>query len=157
MNIARPLSAGHHALRKGRRSLPGQIYLVTATTHNREPVFSHFHSACAAARCFEAGEILRDSRMLCWVLMPDHAHWLIDLGESDVLPGLINRLKSASARKANQAAKRTGPLWAPAYHDHALRAEDDLQGTAAYVMNNPVRAGLVSSVGDYPFWDSVWW
>jgi hypothetical protein len=27
---------------------------------------------------------------------------------------------------------------------------------ARYVVMNPVRAGLVSRVGDYPFWDAAW-
>ncbi|MDI1302695.1 MAG: transposase [bacterium] len=156
MKIARPLSCGHMALRKGRHSLHGQIYLVTASTHDRNPVFAGFSCACAAARCFDDPVILRDSRMLCWVLMPDHAHWLIELGDDDALPGLVNRLKSASARKANRARHKTGALWAPAFHDHALRAEDDLYATVIYTVNNPVRAGLVNSPGDYPFWNSVW-
>lgn len=156
MKITQPPSCGHKALRKGRYSLHGQIYLVTVTTRNRESVFSDFNGACAVARCFYDQEILGDSRMLCWVLMPDHAHWLIELGNDDTLPGLINRLKSASARMVNRARNKVGSLWAPAYHDHAMRDEDDLYGTAIYVLNNPLRAGMVNDIGDYSFWDSVW-
>ena len=32
-----------------------------------------------------------------------------------------------------------------------LRAEDDVLGIARYIVENPVRAGLVRSVKDYPF------
>jgi putative transposase len=90
------------------------------------------------------------------VLMPDHAHWLIALGDSDSLPSLVNRLKSASARAANQALRRSGPLWAPAYHDRTVRKEDDVVAVARYIVANPLRAGLVSQIGDYPFWDAAW-
>jgi REP element-mobilizing transposase RayT len=94
--------------------------------------------------------------MLAWVLMPDHAHWLIQLGEADNLDALVRRLKSASARGANRMLRRNGVLWARAFHDHALRAQEDLLRSARYVIANPVRAGLVERVGDYPFWNAVW-
>lgn len=94
--------------------------------------------------------------MLAWVLMPDHVHWLIQLGDHGSLSDVISRLKSASARGANRAMGRRGSLWAPAFHDHALRAEEDLRHSARYVIANPVRAGLVKRVGDYPFWGAMW-
>ncbi len=94
--------------------------------------------------------------MLARVLMPDHAHWLLELSEHDVLSAVVNRIKSASSRHANRTLESKGSLWSPAYHDHALRAEDDLQDTARYVVANPLRAGLVSRLGDYPFWNAVW-
>ncbi len=148
--------AGNRALRKGRVSLSNQVYLITAVTRHRKPLFNDFATGCAAARCFDDASILRDTRMLAWVLMPDHAHWLIQLGEVDVLDALVNRLKSASARAANRMSHRNGALWARAFHDHALRAEEDLLRSARYVIANPVRAGLVQRVGDYPFWNAVW-
>ena len=94
--------------------------------------------------------------MLAWVLMPDHAHWLIELSEHDTLGAVVNRIKSASARHANRVLGRVGPLWSAAFHDHALRAEDDLPDIARYVVANPLRAGLVKRLDDYPFWNAIW-
>jgi putative transposase len=147
---------GHAALRKGRVSLSNTAYLITATSENREPLFAHFPAACSAARCFEDATLLRESRMLAWVLMPDHAHWLLQLGGADSLGAVIGRLKSASSRYTNRILSRTGPLWSKAFHDHALRAEEDPQVVARYIVANPLRAGLVRRIGDYPFWNAVW-
>jgi REP element-mobilizing transposase RayT len=94
--------------------------------------------------------------MLAWVLMSDHVHWLIQLGELDKLETVVNRLKSASAREANSKSGRTGGLWQRAFYDHALRMEEDAVSTARYIIGNPIRAGLVSRVGDYPFWNAIW-
>jgi putative transposase len=148
--------SGHAALRKGRVSVTNGIYLVTSTTKERTRLFDNYHAACAAAQCFEDRAVLKGAAMLAWVLMPDHAHWLIELGENDALSEVVNRIKSASARRANKALKRKGALWTAAYHDHALRAEDDLPDTARYVVANPLRAGLVKRLGDYPFWNAIW-
>ena len=111
---------GHAALRKGRVSVSNGIYLVTATTMERTRAFENFHAACAAAHCFEDKAVLKDAAMLAWVLMPDHAHWMIELSEHDVLSAVVNRIKSASARHANRVLDRKGALWSAAYHDHAL-------------------------------------
>lgn len=88
--------------------------------------------------------------------MPDHAHWLMQLGGRDELSVVANRLKSASARHTNRILCKTGAVWAKAFHDHALRSGDDLQDVARYVVANPLRAGLVARIGDYPFWNAVW-
>jgi len=95
-------------------------------------------------------------KMLAWVLMPDHAHWLLQLGEKDKLGTVVNRLKSSSSRMANRVLARCGTTWEPAYHDHALRAEEDLINIARYIIANPLRAGLVKRIGDYPFWNAIW-
>ena len=147
---------GQKALRKGRVSLPNQVYLITTTTLNRQRFFDNCNAGYAAARCFESTAILGDATMLAWVLMPDHAHWLISLGQRDSLSIVVNRLKSSSSRLANRALDRCGQLWSPGYHDHALRTEDDLIETARYIVANPLRAGLVRRVGDYPFWNAIW-
>jgi len=31
-----------------------------------------------------------------------------------------------------------------------------VQATARYIVANPLRAGLVERLGDYPLWDAVW-
>lgn len=148
--------SGHHALRKGRASIANGIYLITTTTLGRQKLFADFAAACAVAKCVEDGRLLGDAKMLAWVLMPDHLHGVLQLGERDKLGVVVNRLKSASARHANRVLRRTGGIWVKAFHDHALRSDEDLHDVARYVVANPVRAGLVPRVGDYPFSNAVW-
>jgi len=146
----------HAALRQGRVSLPHHVYHVTVTTQARRKVFGEFDAACAAARSFETAALHGDAELLAWVLMPDHVHWLLQLGAQDSLSAVVSRLKSASARAANRADGRKGALWSRAYHDHALRTDEDLRTVARYIVGNPMRAGLVARAGDYPFWNAVW-
>jgi putative transposase len=37
-----------------------------------------------------------------------------------------------------------------------LRNEESVIDAARYIIANPLRAGLVKRVGDYPLWDAVW-
>ncbi|WP_368562653.1 transposase [Pseudoxanthomonas sp. UTMC 1351] len=148
--------SGHAALRRGRFSSAGQIYHVTVVTHGRTPVFKQYDVAVAAARCLHRQSDLNGSRLLAWVLMPDHTHWLLQLGQLESLSHAVARLKSATARCANRARGQEGPLCSRSFHDHALRRDEDVQKVARYLIANPLRAGLVERIGDYPFWDAVW-
>jgi putative transposase len=147
---------GHGALRKGRHSLPGHTYHVTVTTLGREDVFADFECARIASASFECRTLLGDATLLAWVLMPDHVHWLLQIGQQDSLGGLIGRMKSASARNVNHVRSRGGALWSRAFHDHAIRSEESLEQVAAYIIANPLRAKLATDIGNYPFWNSTW-
>nr|WP_246197426.1 transposase [Pseudoxanthomonas sacheonensis] len=129
---------------------------MTTATKAREPFFRTSNAAHAAARCFTESPLLGDCRLLAWVLMPDHVHWLMQLGAKDSLEMVVSRLKSSSARKANAVLGRTGALWEKAYHDRAMRSNDDLARVASYIIANPIRAGLVEDIGHYPYWNSGW-
>jgi len=57
---------------------------------------------------------------------------------------------------ARGVAGHAGPIWQPGYYDHALRTEESLVAAARYIIGNPLRAGLVTRIGDYPLWDCIW-
>ncbi len=87
--------------------------------------------------------------------MPDHFHWLVEL-EKCSLSSLMRQTKSLTTREVNLSTARLGPLWQQGYHDRALRRDEDLVKMARYVVANPLRAGLVKRLGDYPLWDAIW-
>ena len=148
--------AGHQSLRKGRLSIPGQAYFLTTTTLFRRPIFNDFDAARAAASVHNLKWVWRDSRVLAWVLMPDHWHGLIVLGQNDELHKLMGRFKNASAKLLDDRHKTNGHVWARGYHDHALRTDEDLRDTGRYIVANPLRAGMVKDIGMYPYWNAVW-
>ena len=152
-SIHRP---GHVALRRGRVSLPGQVYLVTFAAEARRRLFARFWTGAVASAALADPRIWRDARLLAWVLMPDHWHGVVQLGERDSLGRVVQRLKANSARRVRYEADVHCRVWARGYHDHALRQEEGVREAARYVVGNPIRAGLVDRVADYPFWDATW-
>ena len=154
--VSMDTTPGHQALRTGRHSATGQIYLITTTTQSRTPLFAQFERACAAARALTDPLLWRACKPLCWVLMPDRWHALVEVAEGDSLQMLVRRLKSGSALRLRPFVEDGQKVWAKAFHDHALRHEEDLVHVARYVVANPVRAGLCRSVREYPFWNAAW-
>jgi len=145
-----------HGLRRGRVSEPGRVYLVTTVTRDRRPLFADFQPARQLVHCLRRIDAAGLAETLCFVVMPDHLHWLFVLGEGKPLSGLVQIMKNLSARRVNALRGDAGPVWQAGFHDHALRVEEDVVGVARYVVMNPVRAGLVTRVGEYPFWDTKW-
>jgi REP element-mobilizing transposase RayT len=145
-----------HALRTGRFSEPGRAYLLTAVTHERKPVFNDWQLARLLIAEMRHAHESKAIESLAWVLMPDHLHWLIELSDTPV-QALMQRIKSRSAIAINKtSAVHNGKLWQRGFHDRALRREDDMQAIARYIVANPLRAGLVRRIGDYPLWDAIW-
>ena len=93
---------------------------------------------------------------LTYVVMPDHIHWLLQISPKGELSYIVGRMKGRAARRVNQRRLLSGRLWQGGFHDHAVRREEDLENLSNYVVQNPLRAGLVSSVSDYPYWWSIW-
>ncbi|RDI05322.1 MULTISPECIES: REP-associated tyrosine transposase [Pseudomonas] len=150
-----PNAAHGCRLRIGRVSEPDRIYLLTAVVYQRQPIFSDWRLGRLLVDQLRNAEEVSMATSLAWVVMPDHVHWLAQLHSSN-LAELMSRIKSRSSRAVNLARCQQGRLWQRGYHDRALRKEEDLKDAARYIISNPLRAGLVRRVGDYPLWDAIW-
>jgi len=144
-----------HRLRIGRYTEANRIYLLTANTLHRAPVFKDFSLGRLVVDQFRNAQNLGLANSLAWVVMPDHFHWLIEL-QAGSLSELMQKTKSKSTKAVKQSTGRATSLWQRGFHDRALRREEDLVKMARYVVANPLRAGLVEKLGDYPLWDAVW-
>jgi putative transposase len=136
-------------LRKGRHSQPGTYYFLTTIVAGRRKLFTgldHANTVLETIRWLDdANRFAVDAA----VVMPDHLHLVGRLGKIS-LARVMHTLKSYSARRIAAAGVVT-PVWQEGYYDHALRDDEDYRSKVQYVLENPVRAGLVSRVEGYPF------
>jgi len=144
-----------HKLQVGRYTEVSRIYLLTSTTYQRKPIFANFALGKLVADQFRHAQDSGLVSSLAWVVMPDHFHWLIELQRGS-LSEVMQKTKSLSTKAVRQVTGGTSILWQRGFHDRALRREDDLVKMARYVVANPLRAGLVEKLGDYPLWDAIW-
>jgi len=91
------------------------------------------------------------------VVMPDHVHLiftpLVDHEAMEIysLANIMDAIKGVSAHKINQALGRKGRVWQPESFDHVLRSSESLDVKIQYLLENPVRKGLVKEWADYPW------
>ena len=91
------------------------------------------------------------------VVMPDHVHViftpLVDHEAMEVcsLAEIMDSIKGASAHRVNKALGRKGRVWQAESFDHVLRSSEGLDAKIQYVLENPVRRGLVAQWMEYPW------
>jgi putative transposase len=151
MNMYIP-TRGHAALRIGRHSLPGYYYFITVSCVKRERLLE-YEAAMAASRTLWELHRCSHLHLLAWVVMPDHLHTILRLDSTDTLATSVARLHSCVAIAANRAQNRIDRFWQGAYYDRMIRDAQQLDNTLNYLIQNPVKAGLVSHCGNYPFWN----
>ncbi len=91
------------------------------------------------------------------VVMPDHVHMiftpLVDMSRKAVV-SLAEIMKPIKSFSSHQITKRFGvksPVWQEESFDHVARSWDSLEAKIDYVLQNPVRRGLVARWQDYPW------
>ena len=139
-----------HRLRRGRRSIVGTTYHLRFSTLDREPYFWDLFAARAVMQTLEQEDASARTTTHCAVLMPDHLHWLVCLNVES-LGQVVSTVKRFSCRRAGGQI-----AWQRGFFDRAMRSSPDTHATARYILNNPIRAGLVETLGGYPHWHVAW-
>ena len=82
--------------------------------------------------------------------MPDHLH-VLAYGSSLTadLPTFINHFKKVTGFTYKQRTGRR--LWQPGYYDRILRDDEGTESVARYIFENPIRAGITKTIGEYRF------
>lgn len=93
-------------------------------------------------------------RLHAWCLMPNHVHVLAEMLDGVSLGPVVKSWKSFTARMINRRLGRSGRFWAPDYFDRYVRDAEQFARVAAYIENNPVKAGLCRTPADWP-WSSA--
>jgi len=127
------------------------LFFVTFCTRDRKNIglLSEVHAAFEryAGRAFTEFNVAVGR----YVIMPDHIHLFVQGGPEFILSPWVGGLK----RALSICAKLPGRLWQPGFFDHVLRSEESYAQKWEYVLENPVRAGLVANAKDWPYQGEV--
>lgn len=86
-----------------------------------------------------------------YVIMPNHAHFLLKPFEGEHLFKVVQSLKKYTSRLANEALGRAGHFWYREYFDRYMRDESHFARTVDYIHQNPVKAKLCANASDWEF------
>ncbi|HZW93381.1 MAG TPA: transposase [Candidatus Eremiobacteraceae bacterium] len=91
------------------------------------------------------------------VVMPDHVHMIftpqVDRQAMEIysLAKIMDAIKGSSAHIVNKTLGRKGRVGQTESFDHVLRSSENLDAKIIYLLENPVRAGLVEEWTEYPW------
>jgi putative transposase len=137
-----------------RQVLPGTTYLVTRRCSQRElllkpsPTVNALFLYLLAVAASRFGVLLH-----AYCVLSNHYH-LVVTDPGGRLPAFVQYLDSLVARALNAAHGRWESFWAPnTFSAVALASVEDVVAKCAYVLANPVAAGLVRTGSEWP---GVW-
>ena len=131
-------------------------YFLTFCTFERSPVFVAAESVRIVHEqilraCAEEG-----FQIHAYCYMSDHVHFVVEAQHANSdLKRFVARAKQYAAFYFKQATKQR--LWQRYGYERVLRNEEERIAFVRYVIQNPIRAGLVDAPLEYPFWGSSKW
>jgi putative transposase len=106
----------------------------------------------------------KEYNLIAYTIMPNHVHLIfipiverdssrspnkhsIDINVDVQYPvtDILRKLKGSTARECNKLLNRTGSFWQHESYDHVIRDTEALKRIVDYVLNNPVKAGLIKT------------
>ena len=125
-----------------------QMYFITAVTENRVPIFKSQRNIEILLSAFNLYREKYKYKIVAFVILPDHFHWLIVTDVSANISTIMKSVKGYTAVKLG-----AGKLWQHQFLDHCVRQREDYTKHIEYIHKNPVKHGLARDVKEY-IWSS---
>jgi len=138
--------------RKPRVHFPGALYHVIARGNQGQTTFREDEDYKLYLKFLFEYKDYFDFLLHAYVLMPNHIHLLIEMGEIN-LSKLMHRLQFRYTRNFNLKYRTWGHLFQGRYKAILCDKDRYFIELSAYIHLNPVRAGLVKEPANYP-WSS---
>jgi putative transposase len=91
-----------------------------------------------------------NSAAVVYLFMPDHVHMI--LAGRKTPSNVLNSMKIFKQKTGFWFSQNVPDIkWQKDFYDHILRNNKDMKNQIRYILNNPVRKGLVSNWKDYPY------
>ena len=138
--------------------IPGLTYHVVFRTRNLQLAPAARQIALDACLFWNGSKCI----VHACVAMPDHVHILLtpcqmpDSSTYFSLAELLHSIKRHSASLINKLLKRTGRLWQDESYDRYTRSDSDFEEKYQYIASNPVKDGLATTPGAYPYLYLQW-
>lgn len=138
--------------RQPRRDAPGAVHHVWARGIDGRAIFlddSDRHDLLE-----RLARILPESGMPCfaWALMSNHLHLVVQTGPVP-LSTVMKRIQTGFAMRFNGRSERAGYLFQGRFGSRIVCDDGDLLRAIAYVLRNPLAAGLVNDLSGLASYD----
>ena len=144
-----------------RAVIPGGTFFFTVVTYNRIPLLAQDDHVALLRKAFHYVIHRHPFELEACVILPDHLHAIWTLPEHDHDYSLRWRLiKSYFSHKLqdeptsstpSRISKQEQAVWQRRFWEHSILDDDDYERHLDYIHYNPVKHGLASSPGSWPY------
>ncbi|GIX48877.1 MAG: transposase [Candidatus Tectimicrobiota bacterium] len=139
-----------------RGQMAGYAYHVINRGNARAPVFHKAHDYEAFVELLARAKARHPVRLFAFCLMPNHFHLLLEPASSTALSQFMQWLLTSHVRRYHHHYQSSGHVWQGRFKSFPIQRDEHLLTVLRYIVQNPVRAGLVAQAGEWP-WSSLRW
>lgn len=136
-----------------RNVLPGMAHHVIQRGNNRQSTFFTEGDYRQYLESLQQAAERHGCAIHAYVLMTNHVHLMVTPESEQGLSRMMQSVGRRFVRLINTIHRRTGTLWEGRFKSALIDSERYLLTCMRYIELNPVRAGMVTAPGDYP-WSS---
>lgn len=127
---------------------------ITICTKDKLMIFKNQELAETTVNLLKEIAASNEIPIYAYCIMPDHIHLLVSASVRKGIVEFVGEFKSRVSRLA-WGYNFKGNIWQKSFYDHFLRKEENVKAVARYIINNPVRQGIVLNSSDYQFCGSL--
>lgn len=135
----------------------GQYYHVYNRGVNRQPIFACEENYQFLLRRIKQFLPIYPVRILAYVLMPNHYHFLVGVNKDGSLSPFFQRLFNSYSQAFNRQQNRTGTLFEGRAKSIHVDDSKYIYALVRYIHLNPVLAGLVTNPASWKFSNYLEW
>ncbi|MBQ6602713.1 MAG: transposase [Eubacterium sp.] len=138
--------------RKPRVVSSTDIYHCVLRSVNQQIIFEDEEDRCRFLSTLKKCKNHTDLKVLSYCLMDNHIHLILQI-KSESIGHVFQRITNSFVPWYNHKYERSGHLFQERFFSEPIESESYLINAFRYILQNPVRAGIISSPQQY-FWSS---
>ncbi|MBN1398673.1 MAG: transposase [Bacteroidetes bacterium] len=141
-----------HLKRLDRIWIDNPVFFITVCTYKKRNILDNQDAVEILINEWKTAKERHDWHTGQYVIMPDHVHFFCSAGtEAKELFVFMKFWKEWTSKGIKKKCNIQRNIWQKEFFDHLLRSEESYAQKCDYVLNNPVRAGLVKDAKEWPW------
>jgi putative transposase len=130
---------------------PSRIFFVTTKTSMGMRLLQSERNAELLIDVLRSLVAEHKFRLHDFVIMPDHAHLLIEVRDEMTIEKAMQLVKGRFSHRLSHEFAYKGEVWQRGFTEVQVMNREALEAHRAYIAQNPVKAGLAASADEFPF------
>ena len=126
-------------------------YFITICSKEKKEIFTNDELNSKVISCLLSERKKNGFKIFAYCLMKNHIHIIMmPPGNGKTISEFIGAFKSISYAMLKKSGIKYS-VWQERFYDHIIRRDEDFEDIVKYVLNNPVRKGIVQRWEDYKY------
>jgi len=127
------------------------MFFVTTKTSMGRALLQSERNASLFIDVLRSYAVAKKFKVHDFVVMPDHVHLLMTVGGEMSIEKAVQFIKGGFSYRLKKDLAYSGEVWQRGFSEVRVNDRESFAKYREYIAQNPVKRGLVSKPGEYPY------